>query len=221
MSVSVTSESILSWLRACAVALAAHKEELTRLDAAIGDADHGVNMDRGFQAVLGKLPGLAGQDIAAILKAVATTLISTVGGASGPLYGTLFLQMAGATTGKVDLSPAGWEAALRAGVEGVAKRGKARPGEKTMLDALVPAVEELSAALASGAIFGEALWRCERAAGRGAADTIPLVATKGRASYLGERSVGHQDPGATSSHLILRVAAGVFAPGQGPHDEVA
>jgi dihydroxyacetone kinase-like protein len=212
---SITSEAILGWLRAYAAAIAAHKDELTRLDADIGDADHGANMDRGFQAVAAKLPGLAGQDVAAVLKAGAMTLISTVGGASGPLYGTLFLQMAGATTGKVDLNPAGWEAALRAGVDGVAKRGKARRGEKTMLDSLVPAVEALSAALAGGAAFGEALWRCERAAHQGMLDTIPLVATKGRASYLGERSAGHQDPGATSAHLLVRAAAEAWAPGQG------
>ncbi len=212
---SITSEAILAWLHAYAASIAVHKDELTRLDADIGDADHGANMDRGFQTVVARLPGAAGQDIAAILKAVATTLISTVGGASGPLYGTLFLQMATACTGKVELNPAGWEAALRAGVDGVARRGKARRGEKTMLDSLLPAVEALSAALAGGAPLGEALWRCERAAHQGMLDTIPLVATKGRASYLGERSAGHQDPGATSAHLLLRAAAEAWAPGQG------
>jgi dihydroxyacetone kinase-like protein len=206
---------MLSWLRAYAAAITAHKDELTHLDADIGDADHGANMDRGFQAVAGKLSGVAGQDIPAILKTVAMTLISTVGGASGPLYGTLFLQMAGATTGKVELNAAGWEAALRAGIDGVARRGKARRGEKTMLDSLLPGVEALSAALAAGAPFGEALWRCERAAHQGMLDTTPLVATKGRASYLGERSAGHQDPGATSAHLLLRAAAEAWAPGQG------
>lgn len=209
----ITSEAILAWLRAYAAAIAAHKDELTRLDADIGDADHGANMDRGFQAVAGKLAGLAGQDVGAILKAVGMTLISTVGGASGPLYGTLFLQMAAGTAGKAALTPAEWESALRVGVDGVAKRGKARRGEKTMLDSLVPAVEALSVALASGAAIGEALWRCERAAHQGMLDTIPLVATKGRASYLGERSAGHQDPGATSAHLLLRAAAEAWAPG--------
>lgn len=212
---SITSDAITAWLRGYAAAIAAHRDELTRLDADIGDADHGANMDRGFQAVAAKLAGLAGQDLAAVLKAVAMTLISTVGGASGPLYGTLFLQMGVATTGKVELNAAGWEAALRAGVDGVAKRGKAARGEKTMLDALLPAVEALAAALAEGAPFGEALWRCERAAHQGMLDTIPLVATKGRASYLGERSAGHQDPGATSAHLLVRAAAEAWAPGQG------
>ncbi len=212
---SITTEAIVAWLRGYAAALAAHKDELTRLDSDIGDADHGANMDRGFQAVAAKLAGAAGQDVAAVLRTVAMTLISTVGGASGPLYGTLFLQMGVAAAGKVDLNPAGWEAALRAGVDGVAKRGKAVRGEKTMLDALLPAVEALSAALAEGAPFGEALWRCERAAQRGMLDTVPLVATKGRASYLGERSAGHQDPGATSAHLLVRAAAEAWAPGQG------
>ncbi len=213
---SITSEAILAWLRAYAGAIAASKDELTRLDADIGDADHGANMDRGFQAVAGKLAGLAGQDVGAILKAVGMTLISTVGGAAGPLYGTLFLQMAAAAAGKAALTPAEWESALRAGVDGVAKRGKARRGEKTMLDSLVPAVEALSAALGDGAAPGEALWRCQRAAHQGMLDTIPLVATKGRASYLGERSAGHQDPGATSAHLLLRAAAEAWAPGAGP-----
>lgn len=211
---SITIEAITSWLRAYAAAIAAHKDELTRLDADIGDADHGANMDRGFQAVAGKLAAPAGQDVGAVLKTVAMTLISTVGGASGPLYGTLFLQMAGAAAGKAELSPAEWGVAFRAGVEGVAKRGKAVRGEKTMLDALIPAADALSAALAQGATLGEALWRCERAAHQGMLDTIPLVATKGRASYLGERSAGHQDPGATSAHLLLRAAAEAWAPGQ-------
>jgi phosphoenolpyruvate---glycerone phosphotransferase subunit DhaL len=212
--VSITTDGVIAWLSAYAAGIAAHKDELTRLDADIGDADHGANMDRGFAAVAAKLPGLAGQDLAGVLKTVAMTLISTIGGASGPLYGTLFLQMSVAATGKVELNAAGWEAALRAGVEGVARRGKAVRGEKTMLDALLPAVEALSAALARGAPLGEALWRCERAAHQGMLDTIPLVATKGRASYLGERSAGHQDPGATSAHLLVRTAAEAWAPGQ-------
>lgn len=205
---------IEAWLRGAATAVTAHRDELTRLDAAIGDADHGANMDRGMKAVLAKLSE-GGQEIGVLFRAVAMALISTVGGASGPLYGTLFLEMARATEGKTELSPEEWKAALEAGVLGVAKRGKARRGEKTMLDALIPAVEELSLALSSGAPFAEALWRSERAAARGVRDTIPLVATKGRASYLGERSAGHQDPGATSSHLLLRAAALAFAPGQG------
>jgi len=213
--VSITIEAIRSWLRAYAAAISAHKDELTRLDADIGDADHGANMDRGFQAVVARLPGAAGQDVAAVLKTVAMTLISTVGGASGPLYGTLFLQMASACSGKVELEAAGWEAALRAGVDGVARRGKAKRGEKTMLDSLLPAAAAFSAALAGGAALGEALWRSERAAHQGMLDTIPLVATKGRASYLGERSAGHQDPGATSAHLLLRAAAETWAPRQG------
>jgi dihydroxyacetone kinase-like protein len=212
--VSVTPDAVVDWIRGAAAAIATHKDELTRLDSDIGDADHGSNMDRGFQAVVGRLAGTSRDDVATVLKTVAMTLISTVGGASGPLYGTLFLQMAVAATGKVELAAAGWEAALRAGVDGVARRGKAVRGEKTMLDALLPAVEALSAALAEGVPFGKALWRCERAAHQGMLDTIPLVATKGRASYLGERSAGHQDPGATSAHLLIRAAAEAWAPGQ-------
>jgi len=212
--VTLKRGEIEAWLRGAATAVTAHRDELTRLDAAIGDADHGANMDRGMKAVLAKLSE-GGQEIGVLFRAVAMALISTVGGASGPLYGTLFLEMARATEGKTELSPEEWKAALEAGVLGVAKRGKARRGEKTMLDALIPAVEELSLALSSGAPFAEALWRSERAAARGVRDTIPLVATKGRASYLGERSAGHQDPGATSSHLLLRAAALAFAPGQG------
>ena len=211
---SITRGAIEAWLRGSAAAVATHRDELTRLDAAIGDADHGANMDRGFKAVVAKLSE-GGEDIGALFRTVAMALISTVGGASGPLYGTLFLEMARASEGKTELSPEEWKAALEAGVFGVARRGKARRGEKTMLDALIPAVEELSLALSSGAPFAEALWRSERAAARGVRDTIPLVATKGRASYLGERSAGHQDPGATSSHLLVRAAALAFAPGQG------
>jgi len=212
--VSLNRGEIEAWLRGAATLVTAHRDELTRLDAAIGDADHGANMDRGFKAVVAKLPE-GGPDIGVLFRTVAMALISSVGGASGPLYGTLFLEMSRASEGKTELSPEEWKAALEAGVSGVAKRGKARRGEKTMLDALFPAVEELSLALSSGAPFAEALWRSERAAARGARDTISLVATKGRASYLGERSAGHQDPGATSSHLLLRAAALAFAPGQG------
>ena len=213
---AVTREAVLSWVRESAASIAAHKDRLTELDAAIGDADHGANLDRGFKAVLTKLEGVGPGDVAAVLKLTGMTLISTVGGASGPLYGTLFLQMATSAAGKAELSPREWEASLKSGVEALARRGKARRGEKTMLDALEPAVEALGAALEGGVPFDEALWRCERAARKGAADTIPLVATKGRASYLGERSAGHQDPGATSAHLLLRAAAQALAPGAEP-----
>ncbi len=202
------------WIRAFAAAIAENKEYLTELDSAIGDADHGINMNRGMQAVLAKLEG-DGQgvqaDVGALLKTVGMTLVSTVGGASGPLYGTLFLQMGSSAAGKPELSGEDWAAALAAGVAGVQRRGKAELGDKTMIDALVPAVEALRSSLAGGATAGEALHRSTEAARDGMTATIPLVARKGRASYLGERSANHQDPGATSSWLLLRTAEETLA----------
>ena len=205
---------IVAWLLAYADALAANKDYLTELDSAIGDADHGINMDRGFQAVVAQLtaqPAAPAQgDIGATLKGAGMTLISTVGGASGPLYGTLFLGMAAAAAGKLELTLADWIAAFDAGVAGVMRRGKAAPGDKTMIDCLAPAVDALKAAAAEGAGWGNALRRAEEAGRRGMEATIPLVARKGRASYLGERSAGHQDPGATSAHLLLAAAVEVL-----------
>jgi dihydroxyacetone kinase-like protein len=166
--------------------------------------------------VQSKLPDVADKDIGSICKAVGLTLVSTVGGASGPLYGTFFLQMANATSGKLELSLPDWVAALRAGVDGVIMRGKASPGDKTMLDTLVPGVEALTAAAAQGAGFPSALRESARAAEQGMLATIPLVARKGRASYLGERSAGHQDPGATSSLLLLQAAADTWADQESP-----
>jgi phosphoenolpyruvate---glycerone phosphotransferase subunit DhaL len=198
------------WIRAFAAAAAANKDYLTELDSAIGDADHGININRGMQAVLGKIDGISQPDIGALLKTVGMTLVSTVGGAGGPLYGTLFLQMGTATAGKSELSADDWAAALAAGVSGVRGRGKAELGDKTMIDALAPAVEALQAALADGAAFDDALRRSAAAAEGGMKATIPLVARKGRASYLGERSAGHQDPGATSSWLLVLAAAETF-----------
>ena len=184
-----------------------NKDYLTELDSAIGDADHGINMERGFQAVLLKLPAVADQDIGAICKAVGMTLVSTVGGASGPLYGTFFIQLGAATNGKRELTLQDWAAALEAGVEGVRRRGKAALGDKTMLDSLIPAAAALKKSAAGGAELADALRQSEEAARQGMTGTIPLVARKGRASYLGERSAGHQDPGATSAHLLLQAAA--------------
>jgi dihydroxyacetone kinase-like protein len=203
---AITRSDVTRWLMAFAGLIAANKDYLTELDSAIGDADHGINLERGFQAVLLKLPALADQDIGSICKAVGMTLVSTVGGASGPLYGTFFIQLGGASAGKLELTLPEWAAALEAGVEGVKRRGKAVPGDKTMLDSLIPAVMELKKAAAQPVEWGEALSRCEAAANQGMLDTIPLVARKGRASYLGERSAGHQDPGATSAHLLLQAA---------------
>ncbi len=199
------------WIRAFAAVIAENKEYLTELDSAIGDADHGINMNRGMQAVLAKLEGDGQADVGALLKTVGMTLVSTVGGASGPLYGTLFLQMGSSAAGKPELSEGDWAAALAAGVAGVQRRGKAELGDKTMIDALVPAVEALRSSLTGGATAGEALHRSAEAARDGMTATIPLVARKGRASYLGERSADHQDPGATSSWLLLRTAEETLA----------
>jgi dihydroxyacetone kinase-like protein len=196
----IDTDSVRAWIRAFAAEIAEHREELVRLDTAIGDGDHGTNMNRGMSAAVEKLGDEA--DIGAVLKSVAMTLISKVGGASGPLYGTLFLQMATATAGKAELDVAGFGEALAAGVAGVQKRGRAEPGDKTMIDALRPAVEALSG--------GGSLEDAENAAREGMEATTPMEARKGRASYLGPRSVGHQDPGATSSYLLLRAARAAF-----------
>jgi dihydroxyacetone kinase-like protein len=201
------------WIRAFAAAVAENKEYLTELDSAIGDADHGINMNRGMAAVVAKLDAGEAGDVGALLKAVGMTLVSTVGGASGPLYGTLFLEMGKSAAGKSELSGQDWADALAAGVAGVQRRGKAELGDKTMLDALVPAVETLRSALAGGSTLDEALRRSAETAQAGMTATIPLVAHKGRASYLGERSANHQDPGATSSWLLLRTAAETLATG--------
>jgi phosphoenolpyruvate---glycerone phosphotransferase subunit DhaL len=209
--VAVPYAQVLGWVEAFSSTVAENKEYLTRLDSAIGDADHGINMDRGMKAVQGKLDGLEGDDIGNLLKTVGMTLVSTVGGAGGPLYGTLFLQMGVATAGKTELEPEDWAAALDAAVQGVQLRGKAEPGDKTMIDALIPARDAFSTALGDGASFPEALERSAKAAEEGMLATTPLVAKKGRASYLGERSAGHQDPGATSSQLLVKVAAETWA----------
>jgi phosphoenolpyruvate---glycerone phosphotransferase subunit DhaL len=208
---AVPYAQVLGWVEAFSSTVAESKADLTRLDQAIGDGDHGTNMDRGMKAVTAKVDGLEGDDIGDLLKTVGMTLVSTVGGAAGPLYGTLFLQMGMATAGKTELEPEDWAAALDAAVNGVQMRGKAEPGDKTMLDALIPARDAISAALADGASFEEALRRSAQAAEEGMLATTPLVARKGRASYLGERSADHQDPGATSSYLLVKTAADTWA----------
>ncbi|MCW2575582.1 MAG: dhaL [Modestobacter sp.] len=202
-----------AWIREFARVVAEHREELTALDSAIGDADHGTNMDRGMTAAVGALEAAPPADPAALLKQVGMTLVSKVGGASGPLYGTFFLRMAGAL-GPEPADAAAFARALRAGLEGVVARGKAEPGDKTMLDALVPACDALDEALASGKPLGAALEAAADAARQGRDATIPLVARKGRASYLGERSAGHQDPGATSTALLLDAAVSALAGSQ-------
>jgi dihydroxyacetone kinase-like protein len=209
--VSISRNAVLDWIKAYAAVINANKGFLVQLDAAIGDGDHGANMDRGFQAVLTKLPGAADKDIGTIFKTVGMTLVSTVGGAGGPLYGTFFMQLGTATAGKMELTLPDWVAAVQAGVDGVMMRGKAAVGDKTMVDALTPALEALKTAQTEGASITDALHRSAQAAQQGMHGTIPLVARKGRASYLGERSAGHQDPGATSSHLLLKTAAETWA----------
>jgi phosphoenolpyruvate---glycerone phosphotransferase subunit DhaL len=208
---TIDHAAILDWMRRFAAEVEEHRAELVRLDTAIGDGDHGTNMNRGMQKALEKLGGIEGDDIGATLKAVGMALVSSVGGAAGPLYGTLFLQMGSATTGKSELDTAGWADALEAGIKGVQARGKAEPGDKTMIDALLPALEVLRTAQAEGAAPAAASARSAAAAEEGMKATIPLEARKGRASYLGPRSVGHQDPGATSAHLLLRSASEAFA----------
>ncbi|HEU4354758.1 MAG TPA: dihydroxyacetone kinase subunit DhaL [Actinomycetota bacterium] len=210
---SVSFEEAVRWVRSFAAVIAENKEYLTQLDSAIGDADHGINMNRGMQAVLGKIDGVGDGDIGTLLKTVGMTLVSTVGGAGGPLYGTLFLQFGTASAGKADLEPADWAVALEKGVEGVQMRGKAEPGDKTMVDALIPARDAFRQSVQDGASFEDALRRSAEAAEEGMKATIPWVARKGRASYLGERSAGHQDPGATSSYLLLKTAADSWAGG--------
>lgn len=206
---TITHADVVDWIRAYAAQIAEQKTALTRLDAAIGDGDHGTNMDRGMRKVLEKLDGLEGDDIGATLKAVGMALVSSVGGASGPLYGTLFMQMGAGSAGSSELDLEGWATALGKGVDGVQARGKAVLEDKTMVDALVPAVDALRKDPAAS--LADALKASADAAEQGMEATIPLVARKGRASYLGERSAGHQDPGATSSHLLVRTAAETFA----------
>jgi dihydroxyacetone kinase-like protein len=197
-----------AWIRASAEVLSEHRAELNTLDREIGDGDHGENMNRGFQAIVPKLDTLA--DAAApaeVLKVLASTLISTVGGAAGPLYGTAYLKAAAAVSGVPELDGAAVLAMLTAGRDGIVLRGKAEPGDKTMIDAWTPAVEAAAEALNDGAAPAQILAAAADAAEAGAVATEPLVARKGRASYLGERAIGHRDPGATSTALILRAAA--------------
>ena len=197
-----------AWVRAFAAEVTAHRDELTELDSPIGDADHGANLDRGLTAALEGLAATPPADPAALLKAVAMAMISKVGGTSGPLYGTFFLRLSGAFG---DGSPAAFAAAFRAGVDGVVARGKAEAGDKTMLDALLPAADALQEAVDAGKPLAEALAAAADAAAAGRDATTPMVARKGRASYLGERSVGHQDPGATSAAMLVQAAATALA----------
>jgi len=207
----MTKEQILQWLQTFATVLAENKEYLTQLDAAIGDADHGINMDRGFKKAIAQLPTVADRDIGSILKTVSMTLISSVGGASGPLYGTLFLRASTAVGNKQELTEQDMLKLLQAGLDGVLQRGKARLGDKTMVDALTRSVTAFEQAVAEGKDMLEAMQQAVAAAELGMKDTIPMLAKKGRASYLGERSIGHQDPGSTSVYLMLHCLLGVLS----------
>lgn len=202
----------VKWLTMCAEAMAENRSWLIELDRPIGDSDHGENMDRGFQAVLQKLAETPPETPGAALKLTAMTLMSKVGGAAGPLYGTAFLRAATAFGDALEVDPAGLATALVAARDGIVARGKAEPGDKTMVDAWTPAAEAAQAAAAdgSGNVLAVLVAAAE-AAEAGAVATDPLVARKGRASYLGERSAGHRDPGAASSALILRAAVGAAA----------
>jgi phosphoenolpyruvate---glycerone phosphotransferase subunit DhaL len=190
-----------------AAEMSEHRQELVRLDTAIGDGDHGTNMDRGMRKALEKLATAEPAGPGAVLKTVAMALISSVGGAAGPLYGTLFLQMGTALGGDAEVELPAYAAAWRSGLDGVQSRGKAQPGDKTMVDALIPAVDALERA----SDLDGGLRAAAQAAEEGMKATIPLVARKGRASYLGERSKDHQDPGATSTYYLFKSAAEALA----------
>ena len=200
----LTKEQVISWLYKAGKSLEENKEVLNELDAAIGDAEHGINMDRGFQKVITQLSSSEDKDIEYVLKSTGMSLISSVGGASGPLFGSFFLKAAAAAEGKQELDEDELLAVLKAGLKGVIDRGKAQQGDKTMIDALIPSVDAFENQIRKGNSMAEALEQAVTAAEKGMEDTISMVARRGRASYLGERSIGHQDPGATSMHLILK-----------------
>ncbi len=201
------TESTLGVIKEMAAAMEEHRRALTRLDSEIGDGDHGNNMHRGFQAALERLEATNPQSPADALKAVSTALISKVGGAAGPLYGTAFLRASTALSGKEDLSSEDVAEAVGAALSGVRQRGKAEEGDKTMVDALAPAAEAAKEAASAGSGAGEVFRAAAEAAGEGAEATVELTAKRGRASYLGERAAGHMDPGARSSYLLLDAAA--------------
>ncbi len=203
VGVAVTTADVVGFVERYAAVVAEHRQRLTKLDAAIGDGDHGENLDRGFRATVPKLAEVADGTPADVLKTVATTLIAKVGGAAGPLYGTAFLRAGSAVAGRVELDETAVVAALDAALEGLKARGKADVGDKTMIDAWTPAVAAAHAALDGGKDLPAILAGAAAAAETGRDETIPLVARKGRASYLGERSAGHVDPGATSSALLF------------------
>jgi len=207
----VTLDQLTGWLRRFHELVIKNQVELTELDSAIGDADHGINMARGMNAVIDKLDGGQPARVNDLFKTVAMTLVMSVGGASGPLYGTFFLRFAGAAGPAIELDAEALHMALRAGLTGVVERGKAEPGDKTMVDALSPALEAMEAVIKKGGDLVAAVMAARDAAAAGRDATVPMVARKGRASYLGERSAGHMDPGAASMSLLFDALAAEFA----------
>jgi len=207
----MTSEQLAGWLRRFRDLVIKNQTELTELDSAIGDADHGSNMARGMNAVINKLDEGRSAHVNDLFKTVAMTLVTSVGGASGPLYGTFFLRFAGATGPAIELDLESLAMALDAGLTGIMERGKAEPGDKTMVDALSPAVDAMEAVIKSGSDLDTAVTAARDAAAAGRDATVPLVARKGRASYLGERSAGHMDPGAASMSLLFDALADELA----------
>ncbi|MCP4403358.1 MAG: dihydroxyacetone kinase subunit L [bacterium] len=202
----INTENILAWIDALQNIYYENKAYLTDLDSAIGDADHGINMERGFTAVKAELEKTDPKDISTVLKTVAMTLIRSVGGASGPLYGTFFLRASTASTGKTELQASDLVTLFENGLGGIIRRGKAQLHDKTLVDALSPAVDAMKHAFQNGEDIQQILRQGTAAAEKGMQDTIPLIARKGRASYLAERSIGHQDPGATSLYLLMKTA---------------
>jgi phosphoenolpyruvate---glycerone phosphotransferase subunit DhaL len=210
-SAVITIERLNEWLRRFHELVIKNQTELTDLDSAIGDADHGINMARGMTAVIDKLDGFQTGHVNELFKTVAMTLVMSVGGASGPLYGTFFLRFAGAAGPAIELDTATLMTGLHAGLAGVVERGKAEPGDKTMIDALSPALEAMEAVLKNGGDLAAAVTAGRDAAVAGRDATVPMIARKGRASYLGERSAGHMDPGAASMALLFEALAAELA----------
>lgn len=206
---ALTKQQVVDWLMRCGEVFTRERDFLTRLDTEIGDADHGLNMNRGFNKVVEKLPSVADKDIGFILKNTGMTLLSSVGGASGPLFGTFFIRAAQAANAKQSLDLPELQQMMQEGVEGVVMRGKAEPGDKTMCDVWWPVVDSLGQSAQQNLSVAEALQRAADSAERAVEGTITMQARKGRASYLGERSIGHQDPGATSVMLMMKTLAEV------------
>jgi dihydroxyacetone kinase-like protein len=207
---TVSKQDVLRWLDASQKVFAENRQQLTDLDSAVGDGDFGISLDRGFTAVQAALSANPPADPRSVFQSVANVLIRTMGGTSGPLLGTFFLRAGAACAGKSELAPADVVALFQAGVDGIQQRGKAALGDKTMLDALIPAVEAMRGALEAGSNLSDILNRGAAAAESGMQATKNMQARKGRGSYLGDRSVGHQDPGATGAYLLVKAAAEVW-----------